>query len=72
MAHGAERIEIQIFDVSGRTVRELLLPTPCSLLPAGITWDGRDDAGKVLPPGIYFIVLNSEGYQTTRKLLFVR
>jgi outer membrane protein assembly factor BamB len=46
---------IQIFDVSGRQVRQIsLLPFSFSL-GAKVTWDGRDDEGKVLSPGVYFI-----------------
>jgi hypothetical protein len=53
--------EIKIYDISGREVRHFFL-YPCperrrgasSFIP-GVTWDGRDDAGKVLPPGIYFL-----------------
>ena len=45
--------EIQIFDVTGRKVREIsLLPFNFSLEG---TWNGRDKAGKVVAPGIYFL-----------------
>jgi hypothetical protein len=49
---------IHIYNVSGRRVREMSLVT-CNLL-AGATWDGRDEAGKVLPPGIYFLKLDGK------------
>jgi hypothetical protein len=49
---------LTIYDVSGRQVKEIsLLPFNFSL---GATWDGRDDAGQVLPPGIYFLKLNGK------------
>jgi hypothetical protein len=69
MEHGAERLELQIFDVTGRKVREIsLLPSrpvreSCSNgvnFSLGVTWDGCDDAGQVLPPGIYFLKLNGK------------
>jgi hypothetical protein len=44
---------IQIYDVSGRRVREIsLLPFSFYL---GVTWDGRDEANQVAPPGIYIL-----------------
>jgi hypothetical protein len=47
-----------IYDISGRKVREIsLLPSTFSL---GVTWDGRDDAGEVLPPGIYLLTLHGK------------
>lgn len=46
---------VRIFDVSGRRVRVVpLLPTGASL---AATWDGRNNAGKAVPPGTYFIKL---------------
>jgi hypothetical protein len=54
----AKSIELQIFDVTGRQVREFIL-YPLSFI-LGITWDGRDELGKVLPPGIYFLKLNDK------------
>ncbi len=45
--------EIQIYNVSGRKVRDFILYPSSFIL--GVTWDGRDEVGKVLPPGIYFL-----------------
>ncbi len=46
-------VQWEIFDVSGRRVRNL----HSGVLPAGIqtrTWDGRDDAGVTTASGVYF------------------
>ncbi len=48
----AGRVELRLFDVSGRLVRAM----DFGLRGAGaqrFTWDGRDDAGRPLPPGLY-------------------
>jgi hypothetical protein len=49
---------LQIYDASGRRVRDFILYPSSFIL--GATWKGRDDAGKVLPPGIYFLKLNGK------------
>jgi len=65
-----EGIELEIFDVSGRKVREIsLLPFNFSL---AVTWDGKDDNGKFLPSGIYFCRLSQGNSTLTRKILFVK
>jgi len=49
----ADRVEIKVFDVSGRLVRSLA----DRLFPAGehtVQWDGGDDAGRRAPRGVYF------------------
>jgi hypothetical protein len=53
-----QETNLTIYDVSGRRVRDFIL-YPSSLI-LGATWDGRDDAGKVLPPGIYFLKLSGK------------
>jgi hypothetical protein len=62
--------EIKIYDALGRRVREIsLLPFNFSL---GITWDGRDDYGKLAAPGVYFVRLRSGDYTASKKVLLVR
>lgn len=51
---------LEIYDVSGRLVKKLSLPTAYSVLPTGVTWDGRDEKGKELQSGIYFLMVGGE------------
>ncbi len=49
----AENVELVIYDAAGRQVRVLV----CGLFGAGqhrITWDGENEAGQSLAPGVYF------------------
>jgi hypothetical protein len=49
----SDRVEIKVFDVSGRLVRSLA----DKLFQAGehtVQWDGVDDGGKRVPRGVYF------------------
>jgi hypothetical protein len=54
-APSAGRVAVRIYDVAGRSVRTL---SDCrGVNPQAVTWDGRDDAGRSLPTGVYFIGL---------------
>ena len=35
-----------------------------------LSWDGRDDGGRTVPPGVYLIRLRAQGVETFRKALF--
>lgn len=51
---------VDLFDLSGRRVRTLAdrqLPSGVTVLP----WDGRDEAGRTLPRGVYFARLTTPG-----------
>ena len=66
------RVEIDILDAAGRRLRRLLATS----LPAGpgfVTWDGRDEAGRSLPSGVYLARLTRDGtLADTRKLQLIR
>jgi hypothetical protein len=65
-------IELVVFDVLGRTVRRFELPRTFSSPPAGISWNGCDGQGEVVPPGIYFFVLRSGSVSVTEKAMKIR
>jgi hypothetical protein len=65
------RVELALYDQQGRRVRSLLSGTQ----PAGertITWDGRDESGRALPAGLYFVRLASEGRTFVSRLAVIR
>jgi hypothetical protein len=70
LAYGAET-EVSIYDVSGRRVR---------LLAAGwreggehtARWDGKDDAGRDVCPGIYLVRVSSGSFRAASKLVVLR
>ena len=64
--HG--RVSLAVFDVTGRRVRSLADGD----LPAGTfheSWDGRDDAGRVLPAGVYLVRLTAASREQSFKIL---
>jgi hypothetical protein len=65
------RASLSIYDVSGRLVRQV----ERGELTAGehvVRWNGRDDAGGIVPAGIYFLRLDVDGDLLTRRLVVVR
>ncbi len=62
---------IDLYAVDGRRVRSLGRMT----LPAGtheVVWDGRDDDGAPLAPGLYFAVVKADKKRETTKVLLLR
>ena len=46
--------EVAVYDLSGRLVRKLVEERAVSTGTRSLAWDGRDDAGAVVPPGIFY------------------
>jgi photosystem II stability/assembly factor-like uncharacterized protein len=64
----SEPISLKIYDVTGRSVKNLSRPTHDALRSTFITWDGTDDSGDHLAQGIYFVQLKAPHYCVTRKI----
>ena len=66
------RVELEIFDVSGRLVRTLV----SGRTPAGwhqMTWSGRSENGRRVADGMYFCRLRLEGgREVTRTMVILR
>jgi len=60
---------VTIFDVLGRTVRKFTERREGSGVH-GIVWDGRDNAGRIVFPGVYLYQLRVGGRSEVRKMLF--
>jgi subtilisin-like proprotein convertase family protein len=67
----AGRIDLGVFAVSGRRVATLASGQADAGRHEAI-WTGRDDQGRVVASGQYFMRLTTEGQTLTRKLLLVR
>jgi len=64
-------VELTVSDVRGRNVRHLINGT----MPAGmneVAWDGRDDAGRKLPSGVYYFRLHALGLRYSRAATLVK
>jgi hypothetical protein len=62
---------LRIHDVTGRLVR-VLLDGPVGPGEHAVVWDGRDDAGNAVAPGVYFARLTAPGVTKTVKGVHLR
>jgi hypothetical protein len=70
-APAAAHVTLRIHNTLGQEVRTLI----DAWQEAGtksLQWDGRDNAGEILPSGVYFYSLQAGGFKATRKLAVVR
>jgi flagellar hook assembly protein FlgD len=52
-------VKLTVFDAQGRAVRHLLDERLQLAGSYSLAWDGRDDAGRVAPGGVYFYRLDA-------------
>ncbi|MBZ0268078.1 DUF11 domain-containing protein, partial [bacterium] len=55
-------VSLRVFSVTGRLVRTLL-DGPHAAGRAAVLWDGRDSAGRLVAPGVYFTRLEAGQYR---------
>ncbi len=63
--HSGSGIEVTVFDINGKIIRNLNLNSPSS----SFTWDGKGKEGTKLKSGIYFFHIRSEKYTEQRKIV---
>lgn len=68
VATGNGPVDVWVYDGLGRRVR-LLCASPTPDGSAVAVWDGRDNAGRVLPPGVYYGVVGSPGRREPVRLV---
>jgi hypothetical protein len=54
-----QKVELCIYDVSGRLVKTLIDGVPMERGRHPVTWDGRNDAGRFVSSGVYFAKLTA-------------
>jgi flagellar hook assembly protein FlgD len=65
-----ERLELSIYDLSGRAVRSLARAT-FTAGPNTVHWDGLDSSGRPVAPGIYLARLKGARTQATRNVVWM-
>jgi flagellar hook assembly protein FlgD len=63
--------EVSVFDVNGRRVRTLLTAAQGPGRHS-VIWDGCDESGRRVSPGIYFYRLEVDNHRTVRKMVLAR
>jgi len=67
----AQSAAVGIFDVKGRRVASLATGQYAAGVHT-VDWNGRNDAGQVMPTGIYFAQLHAGEQRSVRKLILMR
>jgi hypothetical protein len=67
----ADRVDLRLFDVSGRMVKTLASGS-FGAGPYRLTWDGTSDSGARVQPGVYFYRLVTEEGTLTRSVTLQR
>jgi hypothetical protein len=66
----AGRASVTVLDLAGRRVRTLLEgDRPAG--PQHLSWNGADDSGRALPPGLYLVRVRVPGAQIVRRVVRV-
>lgn len=64
-------VSLEVYNLMGQKVRTLF-SGPRQSGAYLVRWDGKDDAGKVLPSGVYFCRFNAANFKQVRKLVLIR
>lgn len=64
-------VRLGVYGVSGRLLH-ILVAGRFDPGVQRVEWTGRDDRGRLLPAGVYFVCMESEGFRAARKVLLVR
>jgi hypothetical protein len=66
------RVSLAVFDAAGRRVRLLEPPQSKAADRYDVTWDGHDDNGRAVSPGLYVARLEVAGRAFVRRVPFLR
>lgn len=59
-------LRVDIFDLGGRK-RRCLSQAEALAGQVGVEWDGLDEAGRLVPPGLYVLRVEAEGDAQTER-----
>ena len=71
VARDGAPVRIEVFDVSGRR-RITLVDESRAAGAASVVWDGRDETGGRVPPGVYFFRIDVDGHRESRRVVRIR
>ena len=67
----AKNTDLTLYDVTGQLIKRFTVDAAGSV-SAIITWDGRDNAGRKVPSGVYFLRLETHNNKITRQILLLQ
>jgi hypothetical protein len=69
---GGKSIELRVIDLQGKLVRRISTVTALGGGFGSMAWDGRDDHGRLLADGVYFVRLQGPGIDDARQIILLR
>ena len=67
-----ERVEVKVYDVTGRLVKTVANRTFAGGVEHVVTWDGTNDEGQSVARGVYFYQLRSPSFTSQKKLTVLK
>ncbi|MBK9304212.1 MAG: T9SS type A sorting domain-containing protein [bacterium] len=65
-------VTLEIYDLSGRRVRQLLRSESLPACEHAVVWDGRDDEGRAAAAGVYLVSLRTREKSFSGKIVLVK
>jgi hypothetical protein len=69
---GIGHTELMVYDIEGKLVKELCGDFLSSTSYVQMIWDGCDNSGRQLPPGVYFLRMGQGDFTAVKKLILLR
>lgn len=69
---GSDVPALRIYDLAGRSIRKFVLPSGNSAGSWSFVWDARDEFGRTVPAGVYFLRVETGDFDLLEKLLLIR
>jgi hypothetical protein len=71
-AFATDKINLKIYDASGRVVKTFLSNQSLQHKVQSLTWDGTDNSGRKAPSGVYFVQLSTREKQKVQKIILLK
>jgi len=68
----SERVQAEILDIQGRMVRTLSSDQALNPGEGVLRWDGRDNAGALVPNGVFLIRVRAGGETAVSRIVMLR
>ena len=65
-------VNLTIYNMLGQTVRKLIVNKFSDPGSYSVTWDGRNDAGQIVPSGQYVYRIQASHYTASKKMIFLK
>ena len=65
------RVSLTVYDVLGRAVRRLLDTEKAPGIYEAV-WNGREEGGRLLPSGVYWLKMQADGFQAIKRMALVQ